>query len=165
MTELKHGVWLHNGTALTIGDAVDAARAAEASGWDGVFVSDSPWEGYSDPWDTLGACAAVTERITLGTWVIPLPQYDPMRAAHAAASIDQLSGGRMLLGVGLGVRDEYEMYHGGYDGPRLGRRYDEASGSSTASGRTRPSRAGASSSGSAIHGSRSAPCRPRGSPS
>jgi alkanesulfonate monooxygenase SsuD/methylene tetrahydromethanopterin reductase-like flavin-dependent oxidoreductase (luciferase family) len=126
MTALKHGVWLHNGTSLSIGDAVEAATVAEASGWDGVFVSDSPWEGYSDPWVTLGACAAVTERVTLGTWVIPLPQYDPMRVAHAAASVDQLSGGRMLLGVGLGVRDEYEMFHRGYDGPRLGRKYDEA---------------------------------------
>jgi hypothetical protein len=58
--------------------------------------------------------------------VIPLPQHDPVRVAHAAASVDQLSGGRMMLGVGLGVRAEYEMYHGEYDGRQLARRYDEA---------------------------------------
>lgn len=91
-----------------------------------MFVSDSLWEGYSDPWVTLGACARVTEKVTLGTWVIPLPQHDPVRVAHAAASVDQLSGGRMMLGVGLGVRAEYEMYHGEYDGRQLARRYDEA---------------------------------------
>lgn len=91
-----------------------------------MFVSDSPWEGYSDPWVTLGACARATEQVTLGTWVIPLPRYDPAFVAHAAASIDQLSGGRMMLGVGLGVRAEYEMFQGEYDGPQLGRRYDEA---------------------------------------
>jgi alkanesulfonate monooxygenase SsuD/methylene tetrahydromethanopterin reductase-like flavin-dependent oxidoreductase (luciferase family) len=89
---------------------VDVARRAEAAGWDGVFL----WEHVladgaveiSDPWVTLGAMAAATSRITLGTLVSPLPRRRPWVLARQAGTLSRLSGGRCVLGVGLGA-DEY----------------------------------------------------------
>lgn len=124
--ELRYGLWLRNGRGGSIEPAVERAVLAEAAGWDGVFVSDSILEGWSEPWSTLGAIAARTTRMVLGTWVVPVPQQDPWRLAHAVATVDQLAGGRVLLGTGYGVPAEYETF--GIAGtPRgLGRRYDEA---------------------------------------
>lgn len=123
---VKHGIWLKNGPVLDIDQVVDHAIAAEAAGWDGVFVSDSIWEGWSDPWTVLANIAARTDRITLGTWITPVPAKLPWELAHTLASLDQLSGGRVLLGTGLGVRQYYETFGGEYDPKKLGRKYDEA---------------------------------------
>ena len=122
---MKHGAWLRNGQALDVKATVDCAVAAEEGGWDGVFVSDSIWDGFSDPWTVLAAIAARTERIVLGTWITPVPHQLPWRLAHTLASLDQLSDGRVLFGTGLGTRWDHEMFGGSYDGPALGRRYDE----------------------------------------
>lgn len=123
---MKYGLWLRNGLDGEVSSAVERAVLAEASGWDGVFVSDSIWEGYSDPFATLSAIAARTERIALGTWVVPVPFHQPWRLAHQVACLDRLSGGRVLFGTGLGVTLEYEMFGSGDDLRALGRRYDEA---------------------------------------
>jgi len=89
---------------------VDLARRAEAAGWDGVFLwehilSDGPWP-VSDPWVALGAMAAATRRIRLGTLVTPIPRRRPWVVARQAGTLSRLSGGRCVLGVGLGA-DEY----------------------------------------------------------
>ena len=89
---------------------VDVARRAEAAGWDGVFLwehvlSDGPGP-VTDPWVTLGAMAAATARIRLGTLVTPMPRRRPWVVARQAATVSRLSGGRCVLGVGLGA-DEY----------------------------------------------------------
>lgn len=89
---------------------VELARRAEAAGWDGVFL----WEhvladgaiAVSDPWVALGAMACATSRVLLGTMVSPLPRRRPWVLARQAGTLSRLSGGRCVLGVGLGA-DEY----------------------------------------------------------
>jgi alkanesulfonate monooxygenase SsuD/methylene tetrahydromethanopterin reductase-like flavin-dependent oxidoreductase (luciferase family) len=89
---------------------VELARRAEAAGWDGVFLwehvlADGP-VAVSDPWVTLGAMATATSRVLLGTMVSPLPRRRPWVLARQAGTLSRLSGGRCVLGVGLGA-DEY----------------------------------------------------------
>lgn len=124
---MKHGVWTMNYPAVrSMTEVVDFAVAAEEAGWDGVFVSDSITDGATDPWVTLGAIAARTRRVTLGTWITAPATYAPWRLAHALASLDQLSQGRVMLGVGLGVGDDFARF-GDQSTPRdRGRKYDEA---------------------------------------
>jgi alkanesulfonate monooxygenase SsuD/methylene tetrahydromethanopterin reductase-like flavin-dependent oxidoreductase (luciferase family) len=83
------------------------AAEAEESGWDGVFVWDHvrwgpPVVDVADPWITLTAVAAATERIRLGPLVTPLARRRPVKVARETATLDRLSGGRLTLGVGLG---------------------------------------------------------------
>jgi alkanesulfonate monooxygenase SsuD/methylene tetrahydromethanopterin reductase-like flavin-dependent oxidoreductase (luciferase family) len=84
----------------------DLARRAEAAGWDGVFLWDHVLAGdaiaVSDPWVALGAMAAATERVLLGTMVTPLPRRRPWVLARQAGTLSRLSHGRCVLGVGLG---------------------------------------------------------------
>lgn len=124
---MKHGVWAMNYPVVrTMSEVVEFAVVAEQAGWDGVFVSDSITDGATDPWVTLGAIAARTERVTLGTWITAPATYQPWRLALAAASLDQLSEGRLMLGVGLGVGADFSRF--GDDSPSgdRARRYDEA---------------------------------------
>lgn len=93
----------------TPGGLVDAARVAEAAGFDAVWTYDhlsgAPF-GASwtlDPWTVLGAVAARTERIGLGPLVINAVVRHPAHIAVAAATLQQLSGGRLLLGIGAGA--------------------------------------------------------------
>jgi alkanesulfonate monooxygenase SsuD/methylene tetrahydromethanopterin reductase-like flavin-dependent oxidoreductase (luciferase family) len=86
---------------------VELACAAERGGWDGVFLWDhikaGDWAGpLVDPWVTLAAIAAATERILLGPMVTPLPRRRPAKLARETVTLDHLSGGRLILGVGTG---------------------------------------------------------------
>jgi alkanesulfonate monooxygenase SsuD/methylene tetrahydromethanopterin reductase-like flavin-dependent oxidoreductase (luciferase family) len=91
------------------------AREAETAGWDGLFVWDHILVGHewgipiSDPWALLAAAAAVTERISLGPMVTPLPRRRPWVVARQAVTLDHLSGGRVLLGVGIGHPPDAEF--------------------------------------------------------
>jgi len=91
----------------------ELAVAAEGAGWDGVFVWDHLWNRtgapFADPWVVLAAIAAATERVTIGTMVAALPRRRPQLVAQATTTLDRLSGGRMVLGLGLGV-DSYGEY-------------------------------------------------------
>ncbi|WP_049568235.1 LLM class flavin-dependent oxidoreductase [Nocardiopsis sp. SBT366] len=86
----------------------DLASRAELAGFDGVFLWDHvvrplrPTLPVCDPWIALAAMAAATERIILGTRVTPLSRRRPQVVARQAVALDQLSGGRFVLGVGLG---------------------------------------------------------------
>ena len=85
----------------------DLAVAAERTGWDGVFVWDHvryspPVAAIADPWICCAAIAARTERILFGPMVTPLPRRRPHIVARQAASLDLLSGGRLVLGFGSG---------------------------------------------------------------
>jgi alkanesulfonate monooxygenase SsuD/methylene tetrahydromethanopterin reductase-like flavin-dependent oxidoreductase (luciferase family) len=89
---------------------VELARRAEMAGWDGVFLwdhvlADGPI-AVADPWVVLGAMATATSRVLLGTMVSPLPRRRPWVLARQAGTVSRLSGGRCVLGVGLGA-DEY----------------------------------------------------------
>jgi hypothetical protein len=79
------------------------AADAEAAGWDGVFVADSVWS--IDPWITLAAAAMTTQRIRLGTMITPVSRRRPWALASQTATLDRLSGGRVILSVGLGALD------------------------------------------------------------
>jgi alkanesulfonate monooxygenase SsuD/methylene tetrahydromethanopterin reductase-like flavin-dependent oxidoreductase (luciferase family) len=84
-------------------EQLQQAVLAERSGWDGVFV---PELAYGvDAWSLLAAMAARTERIRLGTLLTPLPWRRPWKVASQVATVDQLSGGRAILAVGVGALD------------------------------------------------------------
>lgn len=87
---------------LTVG----LARAAETAGWDGFFVWDHivVADGFpvADPWVLLGAIGQATESIKIGPMVAALPRHRPWVVARQAATLDRLSGGRAILGVGIG---------------------------------------------------------------
>lgn len=86
----------------------DLAASAEAAGWDGCFVWDHvlyrpPASAATDPWIALAAMATATERISLGPMVTPLARRRPWIVARQAVALDHLSGGRFVLGLGLGL--------------------------------------------------------------
>ena len=83
--------------------AIAFAREAEAAAWDAFFVWDAVWS--TDPWVTLGAIAAVTERIRIGAMITPVSRRRPWKLASETATVDRLSGGRLILAVGLGALD------------------------------------------------------------
>jgi alkanesulfonate monooxygenase SsuD/methylene tetrahydromethanopterin reductase-like flavin-dependent oxidoreductase (luciferase family) len=80
---------------------------AEEAGWDGAFLWDQvrwrePVAAVADPQITLAAIAGATERIRLGPMVTPLARRRPAKVARETATLDGLSDGRLILGVGLG---------------------------------------------------------------
>lgn len=86
----------------------DLAASAEAAGWDGFFVWDHvlyrpPVQAVADPWVVLAAAAMATEQVLLGPMVTPIARRRPHVLARQATSLDQLSGGRLVFGVGLGL--------------------------------------------------------------
>jgi alkanesulfonate monooxygenase SsuD/methylene tetrahydromethanopterin reductase-like flavin-dependent oxidoreductase (luciferase family) len=94
------------------------AADAEAAGWDGFFVWDhlafvKAWRlRIADPWVLLAGVALATERLRLGPMVTPLPRRRPWKVARETVTLDRLSGGRLVLGVGLGEppEDEYGTF-------------------------------------------------------
>jgi alkanesulfonate monooxygenase SsuD/methylene tetrahydromethanopterin reductase-like flavin-dependent oxidoreductase (luciferase family) len=109
----------------------DLAVEAERHGWDGFFIWDClQWPGIEpcvDPWVALTAMAVRTERIVLGPMVTPLARRDIVKLARETISLDRLSGGRLVLGVGLGVQDIPEWSGFGHetDSRRRGEMLDE----------------------------------------
>ena len=90
-------------------EAADLAATAEAAGWDGAFTWDGiaigPMDTY-DPWVVMAAMAMKTERVTLGAIVTPPSRRRPWKLAREAMTLDRLSGGRLVLPVGLGAIDD-----------------------------------------------------------
>src|SRR3954447_13797488 len=86
------------------------AARAEERGWDGFFVWDHiryspPASAVADPWVTLAAVASATKRLRLGPLVTPLARRRVHKVARETVTLDALSGGRLVLGVGLGSDD------------------------------------------------------------
>jgi probable F420-dependent oxidoreductase len=104
---VRYGICLANiGTYSDPRIGVRLAEAAEASGWDGVFIWDHlafVWgPPAADPWITLAAIASGTSRVRIGTAVTPVARRRPQVLAHEIATLDVLSGGRVIFGAGLG---------------------------------------------------------------
>jgi alkanesulfonate monooxygenase SsuD/methylene tetrahydromethanopterin reductase-like flavin-dependent oxidoreductase (luciferase family) len=102
----------------------DLATRAEDRGWDGFFVWDhvayrAPVRAIADTWVTLTAVALATERIILGPMVTPVARRRPHQLARETATLDRLSGGRLVLGVGLGSGTSTE-----FDADRFGEEPD-----------------------------------------
>ena len=112
---MKFGIYIPNWGEY--GDPhvlVNMARETEAAGWDGIFVWDHiRWKDMvtpvADPWIALAAIAAVTSRIRLGPTVTPLPRRRPWKLARETVTLDQLSNGRLTLGIGLGGSSDEEF--------------------------------------------------------
>ena len=111
----------------------DLAAEAEAAGWDGVFVWDhmlyrAPVTDIADPWITLAAIAMATEQVRIGPMVTPLPRRRPQKLARETLSLDRLSAGRLVLGVGMGGDPGGELTAFGeeLDPKTRGRMLDEA---------------------------------------
>ncbi|KAA3639476.1 MAG: LLM class flavin-dependent oxidoreductase [Armatimonadetes bacterium] len=110
----------------------DMAIAAEAVGFDSIWVGDhllyrqpdgptGPWEA----WSMLAALAAVTERVQLGPLVAATSFHNPAMLAKKAATVDEISNGRLILGLGAGWnRTEYDAY--GFPFDRRASRFEEA---------------------------------------
>jgi alkanesulfonate monooxygenase SsuD/methylene tetrahydromethanopterin reductase-like flavin-dependent oxidoreductase (luciferase family) len=109
------------------------ARRAEDAGWDGLFVWDhvthrkDTRRAIADPWVLLTAAALATQRIRLGTLITPLARRRVSKLAREVTTLDRLTGGRMVLGVGLGapVQDEFGSFGETTDPRELAARLDE----------------------------------------
>jgi alkanesulfonate monooxygenase SsuD/methylene tetrahydromethanopterin reductase-like flavin-dependent oxidoreductase (luciferase family) len=112
---------------------LDLARRAEAAGYDSVWVGDhliydlpdGSTRGPYEAWTTLAAIAAVTERVELGPLVASTSFHAPAMLAKQAATVDAISQGRLILGLGAGWnRREYDAF--GFPYERRVSRFEEA---------------------------------------
>ncbi len=97
----------------------ELAAEAEAAGWDGFFVWDhfayrEPVRQIADPWITLAAVAMRTRRLIIGPLVTPLPRRRTHQLARETVTLDRLSGGRLVLGVGTGSERSGEFDADGF---------------------------------------------------
>jgi probable F420-dependent oxidoreductase len=109
------------------GDLLGTARLAEALGFDSIWVGDHVlwYVPVPDPMVMLGAIAAGCERAGLGTGVLLAPLRPAVVVAKQAATVDQLCGGRLILGVGVGGENAAEYESAGVPLSERGQRLDE----------------------------------------
>ena len=116
---MKFSLWPND--SRTPAEVLEQARVADGTGWYGVWLADHymPNTGDTTPargdtyecWALLPALAAVTERVRIGTLVSPTSVHHPALLAKRASTIDWLSGGRMVLGLGAGWQiNEHHAY-------------------------------------------------------
>ena len=98
---VRTGVWFQGG--LNVGATVELALRAEAAGVDSVWVAEGPVA--RDAFITLSAMASATDRVELGTGVVNPYTRHPAQLAASFATLDELSGGRAVCGLGIGARD------------------------------------------------------------
>src|SRR6185369_11229174 len=133
---MKLGICIpHYGRPIEVDRMLSVVRNAEEAGLDSVWVTDHVIvprdvdiiyrEHMLDPLAVLPWLAAATSRISLGTSVLILPYRSPLPVAKLLASVDVLSGGRLIVGVAVGwVEREFEAL--GVPFRERGRRTDEA---------------------------------------
>src|SRR5881394_2159261 len=101
------------GCFVSVGRSLDAAvervRLAEQLGYESVYLTHISGR---EPFIVLSAYALATERIRLGTGVTPIYTRTPANMAQTAATVDELSGGRLNLGLGVSHRPVVEGWHG-----------------------------------------------------
>jgi alkanesulfonate monooxygenase SsuD/methylene tetrahydromethanopterin reductase-like flavin-dependent oxidoreductase (luciferase family) len=104
---VRYGIIVTRGDPRTV---AEFACEAEEAGWDGVFYWDGihvgeGWEIY-DPWVVMAAMAMRTERVRIGAVLTPPARRRPWKLARETMTLDHLSGGRLVLPVGLGALDD-----------------------------------------------------------
>src|SRR5690242_16290137 len=119
---------------LDPGPIADVAATAEQAGWGGFAFTEHPAPGARwlaggghqslDPFVALGHAAAVTNRVRLLTYLAVAPYRNPFLLAKAAATVDKLSAGRLILGLGTGYLKS-EFYALGVDFERRNELFDE----------------------------------------
>lgn len=115
-------------------EVLEQARLAEAIGFDTIWVPDELlWQVEDGPprgaWDGIsmaGAIAAVTSRAKVGTWVLSALHRNPGIIAKTAATLDSLSGGRFVFGLGAGHPDPGQAYAFGLPEDKAFARFEEA---------------------------------------
>ena len=139
---MTHHVGMHFSINIpNFGDFADArtvatvAAAAEEAGWDALFVWDHVvhdkrqrrGQPFGDPWMLLTAAALATSRLRLGTLVTPVARRRPEQLARQVATLDALSGGRVIFSAGLGgpIEDEFASFGDTTDPLILAERLDE----------------------------------------
>ena len=114
MTKLTFGMSFHETYQYSRQGVIDYARAIEALGFDTLWITENVHSGADalEPLTTLSFMAAHTERVTLGPSVVLLPLRNVVGLAHAVATLDRLSEGRLILGVGAGsnLPGSFEAY-------------------------------------------------------
>jgi len=111
---------------------VEFAIEAETAGWDGIFLCDhlhfnrEDKNPIGDLWVILSAIAAKTSKIKIGTYVTPITRYPPWQFAKMAATLDVLSNGRLILGLGIGgPAVDFEAFGEQYDVKILAEKLEE----------------------------------------
>ncbi len=97
-----------HGSARTIREAVERARRAEALGFEAIFFADSQMNNV-DPFQALAMCAVNTRRIRLGTAVTNIVYRDPTVTANSFATLNEISQGRAIIGLGTGDGPVYSL--------------------------------------------------------
>ena len=110
----------------------ELAQQAEQAGWDGFFIWDHVFFDPSfhpnlDPWVGLAAVATATTHIKIGTMITPVPRRRPWKLARETVSVDRLSNGRLILGVGIGdpAQWDYGFFHEETDAKIRAKKLDE----------------------------------------
>jgi alkanesulfonate monooxygenase SsuD/methylene tetrahydromethanopterin reductase-like flavin-dependent oxidoreductase (luciferase family) len=116
---------------LTWKESLAAARAVDDLGFDYLWGHDHLWstggdrlQPFFEGWSTITAWAALTRRVRLGLLVGANPFRHPSVVAKIAASVDHISGGRLVLGMGAGNREDETRAHGLDPGTSVGQRLD-----------------------------------------
>ena len=113
---MRHGLCVANiGSYSDPCTVLELGQEAEAAGWEALLVWDHlgfVWgPPAADPWVTLAAVAARTSSLLLGTNVTPVPRRRPHVLAHQVATLDVLSGGRVIFGAGIGgIESEFTAF-------------------------------------------------------
>lgn len=129
---MKFGIAIPNchGDYADIHLVAQVAYEAEEAGWNGFFLWDhigDKWgDEVSDPWIMLAAIATRTHHLKIGTLVTPVTRRRPWKLAREVVTLDHLSNGRVILGVGTGGGIEYVNYHETLATHTYGERLDEA---------------------------------------
>jgi len=109
---VRFGVYVPTFGEYDVPTLADFARESELAGWDGFFIWDQvvaspdPRQDLADTTVALTAIALATERLRFGPLVTPLARRRPWKLAKETATLDRLSGGRLVLGVGLGEQGD-----------------------------------------------------------
>lgn len=129
---MRFGVYVPTFGEYDVQTLAELARESEDAGWDGFFIWDQliprpdPEQDLADTTVALTAIALATERLRFGALVTPLARRRPWKLAKETATLDRLSGGRLVLGAGLGEEGDIAPVGEGAPPREVAARLDEA---------------------------------------